>query len=58
MMNECMKPHPLLHTLMGIGLGLILIQFMPSLLSNALTIGIVLVVVAFAAEMMTGKKKA
>ncbi len=56
MMKECMKPHPLLHSLMGIGLGLILVSLVPSLVSNALTFGIILVIVAFVAEMMMGKK--
>ena len=55
-MKECMKPHPLLHSLMGIGLGLILVSLVPSLVSNALTFGIILVIVAFVAEMMMGKK--
>ena len=56
MMNECMKPHPLLHSLMGIGLGLVLVSLFPNLVSNALTWGVVLIIVAFVLEMMMGKK--
>ena len=56
MMKECMKPHPLLHSLMGIGLGLVLVSLVPSLVANALTFGVILVIVAFVAEMMMGKK--
>lgn len=41
---------------MGIGLGLILVSLFPSLVSNALIFGIVLVIVAFVLEMMMGKK--
>jgi len=55
-MKECMKPHPLLHSLMGIGLGLVLVSLVPSLVANALTFGVILVIVAFVAEMMMGKK--
>ena len=56
MMKECMKPHPLLHSLMGIGLGLVLVSLFPNLVSNALTWGVVLIIVAFVLEMMMGKK--
>ncbi len=55
-MKECMKPHPLLHSLMGIGLGLVLVSLFPNLVSNALTWGVVLIIVAFVLEMMMGKK--
>lgn len=56
MFKECMKTHPLLHSLMGIGLGLVLVSLFPTLVTNALTIGIVLIIVAFVLEMMMGKK--
>ena len=57
-MNECMKPHPLLHTLTGIGLGLVLVALVPSLVANALMLGVIVVVVGMVLDMMTGKKKA
>lgn len=56
MMKDCFKTHPLLHSLMGIGLGLVLVSLFPTLVSNALTWGIVLIIVAFVLEMMMGKK--
>jgi len=56
MMKECTKPHALLHSLMGIGLGLVLVSLFPTLVSNALIFGIVLIIVAFVLEMMMGKK--
>ena len=57
MMQECLKPHPLLHWLSGIGIGLVLISLVPSLVGNALTIGIILIVIGVGAELMMGKKK-
>jgi ABC-type multidrug transport system permease subunit len=41
---------------MGIGLGLVLVSLFPTLVSNALIFGIVLIIVAFVLEMMMGKK--
>lgn len=55
MMKECTKPHPLLHTLSGVGLGLVLVALVPGLVANALMLGIVLVVVGVAAEFMMKK---
>lgn len=49
--KRCLTPHALLHTLTGVGLGLVLIVLVPSLVANALTIGIVLVVAAVVGEM-------
>lgn len=48
--KECMKPHPLLHSLSGIGLGLVLVGLVPALAANALVFGIILVVLAVAGE--------
>lgn len=56
-MQECMKPHPLLHTLAGIGIGFVLIALIPSLVASAMLFGIILVVVGIGAELMMGKKK-
>lgn len=55
MMKECTKPHPLLHIVSGVGLGLVLVALVPSLVANALTLGVVLVVVGVAAEFMVKK---
>ncbi|MDP2632986.1 MAG: hypothetical protein Q8P25_04680 [Candidatus Curtissbacteria bacterium] len=45
--KRCMTPHVLLHNLFGIGIGLILVAFVPSLGANAIMFGIVVVVAAF-----------
>ena len=58
MMKECTKPHSLVHILTGIGLGLVLVGLMPTLASNGLMYGVVLVVVAIVLDMMVQKKKA
>ena len=56
MMKECMKTHPLLHTLGGVGLGLVLVALVPALVAKAFVLGIILIVVQFAAEYMNMKK--
>ena len=56
MMKECTKPHSLVHMLTGIGLGLILVGLVPTLASNGLMYGVVLVVVAVVLDMMVQKK--
>lgn len=55
MMKECTKPHPLLHSVSGVGLGLLLVGLVPSLVANATMLGLVLVVVGIAAEFMVKK---
>lgn len=54
-MKECMKPHALLHALLGIGLGLILVSFMPALKENAFMFGLLVAVVAIVGDMMVNK---
>ena len=54
-MKECMKPHALAHSLAGLGVGLILVHFVPSLVANALMIGIVVVVAAIVFDLMVNK---
>ena len=55
MMKECMKPHPLLHSLAGIGLGMIILSLVPTLTANAMMIGIVLVILGIGGEFMMKK---
>ena len=55
MMQECTKPHPLMHSVSGIGLGLVLVALVPSLVANALMLGIVLIVVGVGAEFLMKK---
>lgn len=54
-MKACFTPHALLHSLAGLGVGLILVALMPSLAANALMLGVVVVVVAIVADMMVKK---
>ena len=49
-MKECMTPHAFMHTLMGMGIGLIVAALVPGL--PLLAGGVVAVVVAFVLEMM------
>jgi len=45
-LKRCFTSHALLHNLLGLGVGLILVALVPSLVSNALMVGILAVVVA------------
>lgn len=56
-MKECMKPHSLLHSLAGIGLGLFLVGLIPSLAYNAFFLGIVLIIAGVGGEFMMKKSK-
>lgn len=49
-MNECFKPHAMMHSLMGLGLGIILVNLVPAL--NILLLGVALVVVAMVLDYM------
>ena len=51
-MKRCMEPHALLHTGVGIGLGLVLVGLVPSVATNALMWGIVVVVARFVGEFL------
>lgn len=50
MFKECMKPHALVHMVSGAGIGSLILYFIPSLTSNLLMLGVVLIVAAFAIE--------
>ncbi len=54
MMKECMKAHPMLHSLGGVGIGLIVAALVPSMAS--VMIGLVVVVVAVVLEMVMVQK--
>jgi hypothetical protein len=49
-MKECFTPHAMSHTLLGVGLGLVLVSLLPSL--GNLTLGVVLVVTSLVLDMM------
>jgi hypothetical protein len=44
MMKECSKPHALAHSVSGAGVALLVLYFVPSLLSYLLVLGLVLLV--------------
>lgn len=44
MMKECTKPHSLAHSVSGAGVALLVLYFVPSLLSYLLVLGLVLLV--------------
>lgn len=57
MMKECLKPHPLLHLVSGVGLGLLIASFIPGLGgSTGALLGIVLVIAGVAGEFMMPPK--
>lgn len=49
-MKSCFTPHVLMHSLFGLGLGIILTSLIPAL--QMVWLGVVLVVVALALDMM------
>ena len=53
--KECMKPHFLVHNLAGIGIGLILVSFIPVLVDNALMLGLVVFAAAVVGDFMVNK---
>ena len=56
-MKECLKKHPMLHMLTGIGIGFILVGLIgESLVSNAMMLGVVAVVVGIGSEFVFGQK--
>lgn len=53
--KACLKPHALAHSLAGLGVGFLLLAWMPALAMNALMIGVVAVVVAVVWDFMVNK---
>ncbi len=56
MMKECMKPHSILHTLSGIGIGLLLVALFGFSRDTSLVLGIILLVAGVLGEFLTEKK--
>lgn len=50
MMSECVKPHALVHSLAGLGLGLILVGLVPALLDNVFVWGLLILAMAIFAD--------
>lgn len=49
-MKECFTPHAMMHSFFGIGLGIVLVNIIPSL--NSLWLGVVIAVVAIVLDKM------
>ena len=58
-MKECMKPHSMVHTLFGIGIGVVLANWLITLSGQSgLVIGLFLILVAFMFEFyLAGQKR-
>ena len=54
-MKECLKPHSLLHSVAGIGLGLFLAGLVPGLAASGVLLGIILIVVGMGGEFVMKK---
>ncbi len=54
-LKSCTAPHALSHSLFGIGLGLILAGMFSGLVANALTFGIIIVVIAMVWDFTVNK---
>lgn len=52
MMKRCMEPHALLHTLSGIGVGMLILALVPSLSANAMMYGGIALLVGVVGEFM------
>lgn len=50
MMKECMTPHTMTHTLLGIGLGIVMVAMVPSF--NSFWLGVIVAVVAVLLDKM------
>lgn len=56
MMKECMKPHPLLHTVSGVGLGMLLTNWFGLVGTTGVYLGVILVVLGVVGEFVLLKK--
>ncbi len=56
-MKECFKPHVVIHSISGLGVGLILVGLIPSLATQALLLGFIVLVGSVVYEMTMMKKK-
>lgn len=54
-MKECLRPHPLLHSTAGLGIGLLLAGLVPGLASSGVILGILLIVVGVGGEFVMKK---
>ena len=54
-LKSCTAPHALSHSLLGVGLGLALVGLFSGLVANALTLGIIVVVIAMVWDFTVNK---
>jgi len=54
MMKECMKPHALMHSLAGLGLGLVIARWLGG---AAMVLGVIAIVVGILGDTMAQKSK-
>lgn len=57
MMKECTKPHALMHSLSGVGLGIIIAAVVANLSQTFLVMGIVILVAGVAGDYFVQQKK-
>ncbi|MCL5435415.1 MAG: hypothetical protein M1405_03435 [Patescibacteria group bacterium] len=57
MMKECFKPHSLAHSAIGAGVALLVLYFVPSLVSYLLVLGLVLLVGGVVWDFMSNPAK-
>lgn len=50
MMKECLTPHAMVHSLTGLGVGLLLVGFLPVVATNAVLLGVAAVVIGVLAD--------
>ncbi|OGG02160.1 hypothetical protein A2W14_06545 [Candidatus Gottesmanbacteria bacterium RBG_16_37_8] len=58
-MKECLKPHSLLHIVFGIGIGVVLVNWLTGLTGQTgLVVGLFIILAAFMGEFyLAGQKK-
>lgn len=57
LLKECTKPHALAHSVSGAGIGLLVLYFVPSLVSYLLVLGLVLLVGGVVWDFMSNPAK-
>ncbi len=50
-MKSCFTPHAIMHSLLGLGIGLLLAALIPAL-SSSIWLGVIIIVVALGLDMM------
>ncbi len=56
-MDECVKPHTMLHSLFGLGIGFLLASLLNISGMSGIILGLIVMAVAFAGDFMMGMKK-